>query len=314
MKSLKTILFVLLTIGFCTWWSSCKEDELAITNSPIETPAEPAKMKGTADLLFSDYAPLKNNPIRLYYHVPANATTLTPILLVFHGTDRNAQYCRDEMIANANKLGFIIIAPEFSVQYYPTADSYNLGNIFVDGDNPSPSTLNQETAWTFSAIEPIFNFMKAGIGSSLNSYDVFGHSAGGQFVHRYLLYKPLAKINRLVTASSGWYTMFDNSISFPYGTKHSPVELSNYNNLFNKKVFVIVGDLDIDPNSSDLRHNEIVDKQGLNRFTRAQHFYTQSRAAAIQSNSAFNWKYYSLKGIGHDFSGTSAAAANYLYQ
>jgi hypothetical protein len=108
--------------------------------------------------------------------------------------------------------------------------------------------------------------------------------------------------------------MFDNSISFPYGTKHSPVELSNYNNLFNKKVFVIVGDLDIDPNSSDLRHNEIVDKQGLNRFTRAQHFYTQSRAAAIQSNSAFNWKYYSLKGIGHDFSGTSAAAANYLYQ
>jgi hypothetical protein len=314
MKSLKTILFVTLATGFFALWSSCKEDVPSINDSPTETPVEPAKMKGTADLLFTDYAPLKNNPIRLYYHIPFNATTLTPILLVFHGTDRNAQYSRDEMIANADKLGFIIIAPEFSDQYYPTADSYNLGNIFVDGDNPSPTTLNPESIWTFSAIEPIFNFMKARIGSSLNSYDVFGHSAGGQFVHRYLLYKPLAKINRLVAASSGWYTMFDNTINFPYGTKQSPVESSNYNNLFNKKVFIIVGELDTDPNSSELRHNEIVDKQGLNRFTRAQYFYTQSRTAAIQSNSAFNWKYYSLKGIGHDFVGTSTAAANYLYQ
>ncbi len=308
------LISILLTLLVSTCVFSCKEDEEPQTIVPTETPAEPAKMKGTADLLYTDYVPLQDKPIRVFYHIPANSTSLTPILFVFHGTDRNATYSRDVMIANANKLGFIIIAPEFSDQYYPTADSYNLGNVFVDGDNPSSTTLNAESSWTYSVVEPIFNFMKTKIGSSLPTFDVFGHSAGGQFVHRLLLFKPLAKINRLVTASSGWYTMFDNTIDFPYGTKKSPVELSSYNNLFNKKVFVIVGDQDIDPNSSDLRHNEIVDKQGLNRLERAQYFYTQSRAGATKNGSPFNWKYYSLKNVGHDFVGTSSAAASFLYQ
>lgn len=311
----RTILIsILLTLLVSTCVISCKENELPQRVFPTESTAQPAKIKGTADFLYTDYAPLKDKPIRVFYHIPANATSLTPILFVFHGSDRNAKYSRDQMIAQADKLGFIIIAPEFSEALYPTADNYNLGGLFVDGDNPSSTTLNAESIWTYSVVEPIFEFMKINIGSSLPTFDVFGHSAGGQFVHRFLLFKPLAKINRLVTASSGWYTMFDNTIDFPYGTKKSPAEGANYNNLFNKKVFVLVGENDVDPNSFDLRHNEIVDKQGLNRLERAQYFYTKSREAATKSAGAFNWKYYPLKGAGHDFIATSSAAATFLYQ
>lgn len=295
--------------------AACKQEESKVPDKvKIDTSEIPSKIKGTADIAFSEYAPLKDKPIQLFYHIPANATNLTPILFVLHGTDRDAKFSRDAMIANANKFGFIIIAPQFSEQFFPTADSYNLGNVFVDGDNPSASSLNAESIWTFSVIEPIFDFMKLKIGSSLNTYDVFGHSAGGQFAHRFLLYKPLARVNRLVSAAAGWYTMFDPSIDFPYGTKKSPVEFSSYKNLFNKKVFILIGSKDIDPNSADLRHNEIVDKQGLNRLERAQYFYTQSRLAATQQGAAFNWRYYSLQGIAHDFIGTSNAAAIYLYQ
>lgn len=311
-RTLLTITLIAYVLSACI--TSCKDEDNTSVIAATETPANATKIKGTADLVFTDYTPLKNKPIPLYYHIPANATSLTPILLVFHGSDRNAKYSRDQMIAQADKLGFIIIAPEFSEALYPTADNYNLGGLFVDGDNPSSATLNPESTWTFSAIEPIFNFMKDKIGSVVPTFDVFGHSAGGQFVHRLLLFKPLAKINRLVTASSGWYTMFDNTIDFPYGTKRSPVEGANYNNLFNKKVFVLVGENDVDPNSFDLRHNEIVDKQGLNRLERAQYFYTKSREAATKNSGAFNWKYYPLKGAGHDFIATSNAAAIYLYQ
>ncbi len=312
-KSLLAFLLTVCMLGLM--FVSCKREENSISiDVAKDTTTTPTKIKGSGDLTFTAYEPLKTKPIQLFYHIPNNATNQTPILFVFHGTDRNAKFSRDVMIANADKFGFIIIAPEFSEQHYPTADNYNLGNVFIDGDNPSVESLNAESLWTFSVVEPIFEFMKTKIGSTLNTYDVFGHSAGAQFVHRYMLFKPLAKVNRLAAAAAGWYTMFDKSIDFPYGTKKSPVEFANYNNLFNKKVYILIGEQDIDPNSDGLRHNEIVDKQGLNRLTRAQYFYTQSRATANQSAAAFNWKYYPLKGVAHDFSATSNAAAIYFYQ
>lgn len=311
----KTAIAIALTICLLSiLFIGCKPTE---SNLPAkvntDSSAIPVKVKGSSDFTFTDYAPLKNKPIQIFYHIPTNATNQTPILFVFHGNDRNAQFSRDAMVANANKLGFIILAPEFNALHFPTSDSYHLGNVFVDGDNPSLASLNPESAWTFSLVEPIFEFMKTKIGSNVNTYDIFGHSAGAQFAHRFMLFKPLAKVNKIVAAAAGWYTMFNNSIDFPYGTKKSPAELTNYNNLFNKKVFVLIGDQDTNPNSDGLRHNSIVDKQGLNRLERAQYFYTQSMATAKQNGAAFNWKYYSLKGVAHDFSANSNAAAIYLY-
>jgi len=306
--------YFLFYVLFCLLFISCKEDKGKTdgTNvNPIDTAAIAAI---TSELIYTGYQPLKDKPIKIYYHVPANASKLTPILFVFNGTDRNAKFSRDLLTAHSDRLKFIIIAPEFSDQDYPGADGYNLGNMFVDGDNPTASTIKNEEIWTFSVIEPIFNFMKVKIGSTVSSFDIFGHSAGGQFAHRYLLFKPSAKLNKLVAAASGWYTMFDNSIDFPYGTKKSSAEFSSYNNLFNKKVFIIVGDKDTDPNSADLRHNDIVDKQGLNRFTRAQYFYSKSREEATRRAGSFNWKYNSLKDVTHDFAATSAAGVNLLYQ
>jgi hypothetical protein len=291
---------------------SCNVEEQK-KDTIIDMVSEPLLLTGTADFVYTDYAPLKDKPIKVYYHIPSTANTLTPILFVFHGSDRNGKYSRDVLIGNANKQNFILVAPEFSDEFYPTADAYNTGNIFIDGDNPSASTLNSEEIWTFSAIEPLFEFIKAKIGSKASTFDIFGHSAGGQFAHRYLLFKPKAKLNKLAAAASGWYTLFDNKIDFPYGTAKSPVEFSDYGNLFNKKVFILVGDADTDPNSADLRHNSIVDQQGLNRFTRAQYFYTKSRETATNLSRTFNWKFTALKGVGHDFAATSAAATLLLY-
>ncbi len=314
MPRIKYVILVLPFFMLSAWFSSCNKKTELIPSQTVDTLSKPLNMKGSGSLTFTAYSPLANKPVQVFYHIPNTANNFTPVLMVFHGADRNATYSRDELISHSDKLGFIVIAPEFSDTYYPNADKYQMGNLFIDGDNPTANTLNDEKFWTFSIVDSIFTFMKNKMGSSAINYDVFGHSAGGQFAHRFLLFKPNAKINRVVAASSGWYTMFDNSISFPYGTRLSPAEFASYNNLFNKKVFVLVGDLDTDPNSFDLRHNEIVDKQGLNRLERAQYFYVKSREEAERRGSAFNWKYYTLKGVGHDYSKTSAAAAIYLYQ
>ncbi len=305
---LNTLLSILLLGVF-----ACNMEEDVVKKTTSNT-LDSSLLKGTSDFIFTQFTPLSNKPIKVYFHIPSNATNLTPILFVLHGNERDALYSRNQLIVNANQLNFIVVAPEFNELYYPGGDAFNLGNIFVDGDNPSPQTLNTENNWTFSVIEPIFEYFKIRTGSLVSTFDMFGHSAGGQFAHRYLLFKPTSKLNKLVVASSGWYTMFDNSIDFPYGTKKSPAEFNNYSIIFNKKVFVVIGANDTDPNSDALRHNDIVDKQGLNRLARAQHFFTQSQNAALNLKTSFNWSFSVLPGIDHDFSGTSAAGALLLYK
>ena len=47
-------------------------------------------------------------------------------------------------------------------------------------------------------------------------YALYGHSAGGQFVHRYVAFADAPRMESAVAANSGWYTMPDDG-AFPYG-------------------------------------------------------------------------------------------------
>ena len=70
------------------------------------------------------------------------------------------------MISKANQYNFIVIVPEFSNTNFSGGDTYNLENVFIDGDNPSASTLNPEEAWTFSVIEPLIDYIKQNLNNN----------------------------------------------------------------------------------------------------------------------------------------------------
>ena len=299
--------YLLLTVFALTALSSCDKNE-------VITPTRDAQeISGTGDYTFTEFVPLASKPVQVFYHIPENATALAPVLMVFHGGGRDGEVSRDALISKSDEAGFIVVVSQFSSEYYPGGDVYNLGNIFEDGDNPSPSTLNNEDEWTFSVVDPIFEAFKRLSGNETETYDVFGHSAGAQFAHRLLMFKPQAKINRVVEAAAGWFTMPDNSIDFPYGTNLSPVQNSDLAYFFSSQMTVMVGALDTDPNSFDLRHNAQADAQGLNRYTRATYFYTESQNLAEQASLPFNWSFTSLPNVGHEYAPSAIAAANILY-
>lgn len=251
--------------------------------------------------------------LNVYYYLPNSYTTQAPILFVFHGTGRNADEYRDAMVSKANQFGFLVFAPEFSDAEFPNGDGYNLGNVYVDGDNPTPQTLNLESEWAYSIIEPLFDHVKTLTNNENLTYDAFGHSAGGQFLHRLLMFKPDSRIHKAVASASGWYTFPDESIPFPYGFDESILLGMDLGTLFSKQVIVQVGENDDDPNSAGLRHNSYADAQGLNRKERAINFYQFCNNLALQQMIAFNWQFELVPNATHDFTLPSEYAANLLY-
>src|SRR3954454_2110358 len=71
--------------------------------------------------------------------------------------------------------------------------------------------------WLFSAIDPIFDDFKKQFGSTRETYELYGHSAGGGFVHFVLLMVPDAKIDHAVAANPPSYTMPDADVAYPFG-------------------------------------------------------------------------------------------------
>ena len=304
MRNIYTIILILI----CLSSTSCDNSEKV----PPQTNSN--SYSGTSVFRFSDYAPFTNKPIDVFYHIPENIDPNTPIVFVFHGGGRNAANYRNAWIAKANEYNFMIFAPRFIDAYFPGGDGYNLANVFVDGDNPSTATLNDEADWTFSVIEPLFDHIKSEMDNLSNTYDVYGHSAGAQFVHRFMMLKPNVRVKTAVASAAGWYTVPDTNIDFPYGIQQSPIENADLTSIFSGKLILLVGDLDNDPNYPGLRRNSTVDLQGTNRLDRATHFFQRGQEVANDIGSPFNWRFETIPGIGHGFEPSSRRAADILFE
>ncbi|MES2389795.1 MAG: alpha/beta hydrolase [Bacteroidota bacterium] len=268
---------------------------------------------GLSSFTFTQYHPFRNKPIKVYTYVPAGGNQQTmPVLMVFHGEERDANNNVTDWVAAANQYKFIVLAPEFLDSYFPGGDGYNLANMFVDGDNPSFSTLNPDSVWTFSVLDPLFLYVKQRTQSTTTSYRCFGHSAGSQFITKYLLYKPNSLMDKAVCANAGWYTMPDLSLNFPYGTKISPATIPSLKAAFAHPMLVMLGTADNDPNSAGLRHNSIVDLQGLNRLARGRYFINNSRVIANNMSTWYNWNSVEVPGVGHDHYQMALRAVPYI--
>ena len=273
--------------------------EVELQLNSLTTPLLTDNLMGTDSFKFTDQATLKNDEIDIFYHIPQINSAKTPIVFAFHGGSRNPRTYRDSLVSKADELGFIVMAPGLPSSLFPGGDGYNLGNVFVDGDNPSAGTLNDESDWAFSIVEPLFDHVKQQLGSQVAKYSVFGHSAGGQFSHRLLFFKPDARISKMVASASGWYTTVDKSRTFPYGFRSSPLDDIDLPSLLAKNLTVLIGENDNDPNADSLRRNSIADLQGTNRLSRAQFFHDQARAKATDLDSQFNWKLVVNENTGH---------------
>ena len=305
---INTNILVSLTL-FVLIVASCLPERVP---NPLE--GEPLELYGIGSFTFNSYANFQDKPVDCYYFIPESATDQTPVLFLIHGNSRNAESLILSLRDEASASNVILLAPEFNTQYY-NFNAFGLCNVFQDGENASG--LNDYTDWSFNLLDPIFYNFRSLIESNQSEYDLFGFSAGAQFVHRMTLLDSTSHARNFISASAGWYTLPDATVNFPYGIKNihgsQTQRQEQLFRSFSRKHFILIGSEDNDPNASGLRQTQEADAQGLNRYDRAHFFLGRGISISGQSQIPFSWSLEVVPQVGHSGKEMGSFAINMLY-
>ena len=272
-------------------------------------------LAGADHFIFQDKNLNMGLPITVYSYLPTKYSENSPILFVMHGNSRTAEKYRNAWIDIAEKHNTLLLVPHFSRENgFPEDDQYNMGNMFKMDSLENLLSPNPESEWSYSLIDPIFDYVVEEMNNKSEGYLIYGHSAGSQFLHRLLFFKPEAKIQRAVCANAGWYTMPDFDQNFPYGLKETRLNAEALRKLFAKKITVLLGDQDTDPNHKSLRRTPQAMLQGAHRFQRGHTFYQSCEQLAETLEAEFLWDIQIVSGVDHSNSKMALSAAKVLFQ
>jgi dienelactone hydrolase len=263
---------------------------------------------GSDRFIHVDTANGEKREISVYYHRPENYTPDQPVLFVMHGNSRAVVRYWRQWKDLAWKYSALILVPEFDREDFPGSLSYHSGGMY-DLVNGEEKPRHQ---WTFAIIGRIFDQARHLTGSTRKTFMIYGHSAGGQFVHRYMTFTGGPRVSRAVAANPGWYTMPRRDIDFPYGIGDSPARENDLKTLFGKDLVILLGEADTDQSSS-LRQTAEAMEQGPHRLARGRYYFDTGKQMAAKLNTPFRWRIATVPGVGHSNGGMAPAAAKILF-
>lgn len=264
---------------------------------------------GKSDFLFVDERGNADKPLRVWVYRPAGISADAPIVFVMHGTLRNGETYREPWIPLADRHQALIVVPEFSLEHYRDPSTYQFGNLRSKDGRPI-----DESKWTFSAIEHLFDHLKVAAGNRSERYFLFGHSAGSQFVHRMVQFKTGARIALAVTANAGSYTMPTFDVKFPFGLGDSEITDARLKTALGVPMLVLLGEQDIDPNDKYLPKNPEAMAQGAFRLERGHKFFQTAETEARRLGVPLRWTKTVVAGVGHDNAKMAPVAARAMFE
>jgi poly(3-hydroxybutyrate) depolymerase len=241
--------------------------------------------------------------------VPGGLTESPLVVFVMHGVYRNGEQYLNDWIPYATERRFLLVVPEFSEEEFPGSRSYQDGNLATRTGRPIPPE-----AWSYNMIDPIFDAVRGRCRIKSDRYCIYGHSAGAQFVHRFLFFSPHARVLRAVSANAGSYMLPDAAEDFPYGFGGEGPGQAALPAALGRPLTVLLGTADIDPHHKDLPHSPEADAQGPYRLARGRYFFSCGQKAAAANAAAFGWTLSYAPGIAHSDKGMAPFAVKCLLQ
>jgi poly(3-hydroxybutyrate) depolymerase len=249
-------------------------------------------------------AELSDRPLTLWSARPKRYDTSQAILFVFHGAARNGSEYRDFWLSLVDEADILVIAPEFSAEHYPGVGWFNHGNLLTE-----QGQLNSRNQWTYAVPERLFIALRKAVITRCGFYGLFGHSAGGQFVHRAMALGFRKSVVVAITANAGTYAMPNLAIPFPYGLGGVGLDDAAMRGFLSSHLTVMVGADDVDATSPLFPKEAEAMLQGATRFERAHQYLAEARAYADRLGVHCAWTGVDVVGVGHDGGRISAAAA-----
>jgi len=258
-----------------------------------------------AEFIFQEYAPLSDRPIVVRYFIPSTGNIRTmPVLMIAHGMGRRAYISMGGWMEFAERDGFILIAPEFCLEHYSVND-FQRGGIFEQQDL---TQIRPRELWTANKVEALFDDFRHYTRSRALTYNIYGHSAGAQFVHRMLLTMPEARIGKAIAANAGNYTFPIDGLhnqagrvfGWPFSVMGTPFGTrENLEAFFARHLIIQSGTADTLTDTDNLLRAGGAMAQGTMRVERAHNFFAASKQKAVDMNLPFNWQIVDVEGIGH---------------
>lgn len=242
--------------------------------------------------------------VEIFYITPEIINKDTKVIFVIHGNSRNAEDYLSAWIPHVTNKNVIVAAPQFrkiDFRYF----------FLLEMAESSGKVNSDKDEYINNSISLFFNYLKSKFSLSTETYSMFGHSAGAQFTHRYMLLSMDNRISNTVIANAGWYTFITDD-EFPYGINNSPINISNEQIkwFMSKKANLLIGSDDIGFKS--VNSSKGANLQGLTRVDRAANYFDSLIMNAESRGYALRWNYRVLERVDHDFKKVTPYAAQIL--
>lgn len=291
-KKIILSLLALVTLGVTASWAQTEEEKAPFS-------------RGFGKFVYTEYEPLADKPITVYYYVPKTGDVANMrVLFVLHGAERSGKGVANMWRKFAERDGFVVIAPEYNIKIYP-GWRYQGGGLMYKGK------LQPREKWTYSTIEPIFDYFKSVTGSKAEKYDFWGFSAGGQFAHRFALTVPDSRADIIIAGNPGTWTFplidglpskFEDGKTYGWNSSVKDTPFANEESIkkfLARKLYVHIGKLDIATTGKYVPKTQAALSQGEHRLARARNFYETGRKIAKKNGWEFNWRKVELDDIAH---------------
>ena len=265
-----------------------------------------APYAGATEIKQTTYAYWDKPDVEIFYITPKKIDKDTQLLFIIHGNSRNAEDYISAWIPYISNKNIIVVAPQFnknSFRYF----------FLLESATSSGKINNNPDNYINNSISSFFNFFQSKFSLSTNKYKMFGHSAGAQFTHRYMLLSNDRRISNAVIANAGWYT-FLNGNNFPYGIKNSPIDISSDHIkwFMSNKTSLLIGNNDI--NLKSVNSSKGAQRQGITRVDRAESYFNSLINISDNNNIPFRWSYKVVDKADHDYLKMTPVAAKILLE
>jgi pimeloyl-ACP methyl ester carboxylesterase len=221
-----------------------------------------------------------------------------PLVIVFHGSDRNPRLARDNAVPLAQAGCAVVVAPFFGETQFPRW-AYQFGGLgdVVDVNGRKRFHLKPNDGRTGQFVLDLIEALRAGEGRPRMPYSLIGHSAGAQFLGRFAAFFP-NEAHRIVLANPGSYVMPTWKSKYPYGFGGlTIVDEADRKRYLGSPIVILLASRDVERDGLDKSPG--AERQGSTRYERGHTVFQLAQASAAAHGSVFRWSLIEVSGLGH---------------